>query len=62
MVATLMDEGLVTMNRVAQDGMRVRANAGKSSFRRGDRLAELLKEAQEQVEALKKLAETDPRN
>ncbi len=60
MVATLMDEGLVTMNRVAQDGMRVRANAGKSSFRRGGRLAELLKEAQEQVEALKKLAETDP--
>src|SRR5271169_6040510 len=34
-VATLMDEGLVTMDRVAQDGMRVRADAGKSSFRRG---------------------------
>jgi transposase len=59
-VAALMDEGLVTMNRVAQDGMRVRANAGKSSFRRGGRLAELLNEAREQVEALKQLAETDP--
>jgi transposase len=60
MVATLIDEGLVTMDRVAQDGMRVRANAGKSSFRRRGRLAELLSEAQEQVETLKKLAETDP--
>ena len=34
-VATLMAEGLVTMDRVAQDGMRVRADAGKSSFRTG---------------------------
>ncbi len=60
MVATLMDEGLVTMNLVAQDGMRVRANAGKSSFRSGSRLEELLAEAQQQVEALKHLAEADP--
>ena len=28
-VATLMDAGLVKMDRIAQDGMRVRANAGK---------------------------------
>ena len=33
-VATLMHEGLVTLHRVAQDGMRVRANAGAASFRR----------------------------
>ena len=59
-VATLMDEGLVTMDRVAQDGMRVRADAGKSSFRTGGRLEELLEEAKQQVETLKKLAETDP--
>ena len=59
-VATLMDEGLVTMDRVAQDGMRVRADAGKSSFRRGGRLEELLDEARRQVETLKELAETDP--
>src|SRR6185295_3806160 len=37
-VASLLAEGLVTMNRVAQDGMRVRASAGKSSFRRRARL------------------------
>jgi transposase len=59
-VATLMDEGLVTMDRVAQDGMRVRANAGQGSFRTAGRLEELLEEAKQQVETLKKLAETDP--
>jgi transposase len=55
-VATLMDEGLVTMDRVAQDGMRVRANAGQGSFRTAGRLEELLEEAKQQVETLKKLA------
>jgi transposase len=59
-VAALMAEGLVTMDRVAQDGMRVRADAGKSSFRRGERLEELLGEARQQVETLKELAETNP--
>ena len=44
-VATLMAEDLVTMERVAQDGMKVRADAGKSSFRRAGRLEELLEEA-----------------
>jgi transposase len=59
-VATLMAEGLVTMDRVAQDGMRVRADAGKSSFRTGGRLEQLLEEAKQQVETLKQLAETNP--
>lgn len=59
-VATLMNEDLVTMNRVAQDGMKVRASAGKSSFRSAGRLAELLEEAREQVETLKELSETNP--
>jgi hypothetical protein len=48
------------MDRVAQDGMRVRTDAGKSSFRRGGRLEDLLTEAQHQVETLRHLAETDP--
>ena len=59
-VAALMDEGLVAMDRVAQDGMRVRADAGQSSFRKGGTLEELLEEAKTQVETLKNLAETDP--
>ncbi len=59
-VATLMDEGLVTMDRVAQDGMRVRADAGSSSFRTGGTLEKRLEEAKQQVETLKQLAEADP--
>ena len=58
-VATLLDAELVKMDRVAQDGMRVRASAGKSSFRRHGRLEEFLEAAREQVETLKQLAEED---
>jgi transposase len=58
-VATLLDSELVKMNRVAQDGMKVRASAGKSSFRRRGRLEECLEEARQQVEALKQLAQED---
>lgn len=56
MVATLMESGLVTMQRVAQDGMRVRASAGQSSFRRRGTLERHLAEAREQVATLKQLA------
>jgi transposase len=59
-VAVLMAEGLVTMDRVAQDGMKVRADAGKSSFRSAGRLEEFLEDARQQIETLKRLAETDP--
>lgn len=59
-VAGLMHEGLVTMQRVAQDGMRVRASAGTSSFRRGKTLARLEEEARQQVEALRKELQDDP--
>lgn len=59
-VAALLSEGLVTMNRVAQDGMRVRASAGKGSFRRRGRLAAYLEEARQQVETLKQLADESP--
>jgi transposase len=58
-VATLLDADLVKMDRVAQDGMKVRASAGNSSFRRHGRLEEFLEAAREQVETLKKLAEED---
>ena len=59
-VAGLMHEGLVTMNRVAQDGMRVRAHAGTSSFRRDKTLDRLEQEAKQQVEALRKELQDDP--
>jgi transposase len=59
-VAALMHQGLVTLNRVAQDGMRVRASAGSSSFRRGKTLERLGEEARHQVEALRKELQADP--
>jgi transposase len=59
-VAALMAEDLVDLNRVAQDGMRVRASAGASSFRRRPTLEEALAEAETQVEALRSEAEDDP--
>jgi len=59
-VAVLMNEGLVTIDRVAQDGMKVRASAGAASFRRGTTLAQCLTEAQQQVEALKQELDADP--
>jgi transposase len=58
-VGVLLEADLVKMDRVAQDGMKVRASAGKSSFRRQSRLEECLEEARQQVEALKQLAEED---
>jgi len=58
-VGTLLATGLVKMDRVAQDGMRVRASAGKSSFHRRGTLEECLGAAREQVETLKRLAEED---
>jgi transposase len=51
-VSALLCEGLVEMNRVAQDGMKVRASAGSSSFRRRARLEAFKKIAREQVEIL----------
>jgi len=51
-LAAMMDEGLVSLDRVAQDGMRVRASAGAGSFRREGKLKELLVKAEAQVKRL----------
>src|SRR3990172_8464499 len=59
-VAALMAEGLVRLQRVAQDGVRVRASAGAASFRRKSRLEQCLEEAGEQVEALRKELDAAP--
>jgi transposase len=59
-IAVLLAQGLVSLERVAQDGMKVRANAGAASFRRRPRLERFRAEAQAQVEALKKELATDP--
>src|SRR5262245_5762134 len=59
-VAVLREQGLVDLNRVAQDGMRVRASAGAASFRRKATLEECLQEAQDQVARLKAELDDDP--
>jgi transposase len=52
-VAALLKSGVVELKRVAHDGLRVRASAGSSSFRRRPKLEQFLEEARQQVEALK---------
>ena len=59
-VATLQSAGLVEMNRVAQDGVRVRASAGASSFRRKPTLEQCLVEAEEQLAILRRELDEDP--
>lgn len=63
-VAGLMAAGLVSLERTAQDGVRIRASAGSGSFRRRERLAQFQAAAQERVEHLKAQAsaEAPPRS
>jgi len=51
-IATMMANDLVQLQQVAQDGVKVRASAGASSFHRGERLAQCLAEAEAQVTRL----------
>lgn len=60
LLAVLMNEGLLELRRVAQDGVRVRASAGASSFRRRETLEQCREQAKEQVETLRKELEQDP--
>lgn len=56
-VAALMQEGLVDLEQTAQDGVRIRASAGASSFRRQETLEGCLQKAEQQVQALKQAQE-----
>jgi transposase len=49
-IAALLKRDVITLARVAQDGTRVRANAGLRSFRRRATLEEALRVARRQVE------------
>jgi hypothetical protein len=59
-VTLLLAEGLVKLDRVAQDGIKVRAAAGTASFRRKSRLEKLREQAAEQVRRLKDEIDDDP--
>lgn len=58
-LAGLIAEGLVSLETAAQDGMRVRASAGSSSFRRQPALEEAQREAREHLDKLERENETD---
>ncbi len=51
-IAAMRAEGLASLDTLGQDGMRVRANAGSDSFKRTEKLAELLEEAEQQWDRL----------
>jgi transposase len=59
-LAAMTHQGLVTLERVAHDGMRVRADAGAASFRREATLQEHQAAARNQVAVLRQGLEEDP--
>ena len=59
-VAALMSAGAVKLERVAQDGVRVRADAGAASFRRKASLQDNLELARARVRELKDQLDADP--
>jgi len=59
-VAALAAIGVITLQRVAHDGVRVRASAGASSFKRRERLGKQLKLARQLVQTLKQQGVDDP--
>jgi transposase len=59
-VAALAATGVISLQRVAQDGMRVRADAGAASFRRQTSLQEHLSQARELVQSMKTQTQCDP--
>lgn len=58
-IAALVNQNLIPLETIAQDGMRVRANAGRSSFRRKPTLESLQQQAQEHLDKLKKENESE---
>jgi transposase len=59
-LVALAEAGAVRLERVAQDGMRVRASAGAASLRRKDSLEDKLEQARRRVHELKAQIDADP--
>ena len=57
-LVSLVDKKLVHVSRISQDGVRIRVSAGSNSFRREERLQQLLVQAQQQVLELRKQLES----
>lgn len=59
LIAVLVHQRVIKLQRVAHDGLRIRASAGAASFRRGKTLEECAAEAATQVAALKRELDTE---
>lgn len=59
-IASLAQTQLISLEEIAVDGVRVRAGAGKSSFKRKPALAALHEQASQHVAALKAELDLDP--
>jgi transposase len=59
-LASLAEAGIVDLDTLAQDGVKIRASAGTSSFRRAETLDQKLETAQAVVEELKREAKAHP--
>jgi transposase len=59
-VASLSVAGVIDLDEVAQDGVRVRASAGAGSFRRRKKLHKELNKAQRLIQRLEQEADDDP--
>jgi transposase len=59
-LTALVAEGVVKVEELALDGTKVRASAGRGSFRQAAKLAEIEKLAGDRVKALKAEVESDP--
>jgi transposase len=59
-VATLSAAGVISLDEVVQDGVRVRASAGAASFRRSKTLHKELKKARRRVAQLRQEVDDDP--
>lgn len=58
-VAALLSQGLIELQTLAQDGLRVRAAAGAASLRRRPRLQQLLAQARQRVATLREELDAD---
>jgi hypothetical protein len=58
-LGVLSADGLITLERVMQDGTKIRASAASDSFRSQERVEQALEQAQGQVEAVDEMSEEE---
>lgn len=59
-VTALIAEGLISLDEIAVDGAKIRANASKGSFRTGEKLLKIEAAVAERLAALKQELSSDP--